>query len=90
MYLMHLRTSPAGDLVILVPYVGQLFRVQRCLEAAQLRLLVSERDREQMERAGGAAEGEEGDGEGGKAGGLCAVVAVEDLQSSTSRPALKA
>ncbi len=51
--------------MILVPYVGQLFRVQRCLEAAQLRLLVSERDREQMERAGGEAEGEEGgEGEG--------------------------
>lgn len=45
------------DLVILVPYVGQLFRVRKVLEAVQLRVLVSDRDREQMERAGLPGEG---------------------------------
>ncbi|GIM16879.1 hypothetical protein Vretimale_19458 [Volvox reticuliferus] len=56
------------DLVILVPYVGQLFRVHRALDAVNVRVVVSEMDREQMERAGleeePAGEGASGNGVG--------------------------
>lgn len=62
---MLLQGYAPSDLVILVTYAGQLHHVKRCLEAAQLRLLISERDREQMEMARLEAE-EDGEEEGDK------------------------
>ncbi|GIL57516.1 hypothetical protein Vafri_12731, partial [Volvox africanus] len=64
------------DLVILVPYVGQLFRVHRALEAVNVRVVVSDMDREQLERAGleGDPDGGSANGNNGGSGGAIAVL----------------
>ncbi|EFJ49576.1 hypothetical protein VOLCADRAFT_89933 [Volvox carteri f. nagariensis] len=82
-----------GDLVILVPYVGQLFRVHRALDAANVRVVLSDRDLEQMDRVGLEVDGAEGagaDSEGatrtgpGPGPGSAATVAVLPAGAGTA------
>lgn len=46
----HKQTCATADIVLLVPYVGQLFAIRRCLAKSNLRMVTSERDKEEMER----------------------------------------
>lgn len=65
--------------MILVTYTGQLHRVRDEMTRANLRLVVSDRDREQLDKAGLAADG----GLGAKNGWMdttCGGCAIEDVQ----------
>ncbi|KAG2490737.1 hypothetical protein HYH03_010892 [Edaphochlamys debaryana] len=69
------------DLVILVTYAGQLHRVRAALAASNLRVLVGERDREQMDPQDDDPEGDEGDTDparpqGARAASAAATVAL--------------
>lgn len=50
------------DIVVLVTYAGQLHKVREELGAAKLRVLLSEQDRAELERAGESEGEDEGEG----------------------------
>ncbi len=58
--------SLAEDIVILVPYVGQLLLVRQRLRASNMTVVISDRDEADIERA--ALDDEEGEGEEGAPG----------------------
>lgn len=52
----------AGDVVILVPYVGQLMRVRAELKKVNMRVVLSNRDAADLQAAGSDGECSEGRG----------------------------